>query len=691
MTKPHDFLLEIGTEELPAKGLATLIESLSANIATELQKYYLSYGEIISFATPRRLAVLIKALAVQQPSHAVERKGPMLATAFDHDKKPTKAAEGFARSCGVAVDQLQIKEEEQGIWLVYRYEQKGRLTSELLPEIMNNAINALPIAKPMRWNNLTTTFIRPAHWIVMLLDDHIVPGEILGISAGNASRGHRFHHPQALTIKHAAEYSEILYKQGLVIAEIQQRRDAICSQIAKITQQNGGEVAIDETLLAEVTGLVEWPVVLLAHFADRFLAIPKEAVICALKTHQKSFPVINTDGVLLPYFVTVSNIESKDPDVVIKGNERVVHARLADAEFFYQTDCKKTLEQHLENLKGVVFQEKLGSLYDKSQRLSLLASAIANELGVSKQHAARAGQLAKADLVTAMVGEFPELQGIMGYHYALHDGEPESVAIALREQYLPRFAGDVLPETSIGCALALAERLDTLVGIFSIQQQPTGDKDPFGLRRAALGILRILIQKQLPLDLQSLLEKTAQAYQIKSTNDKVVAEVFDFIIERLRAWYQEQHVTAEVFSAVLAKRPTVPVDFDRRIKAVSEFCRLSQAKKLIAANKRVRNILIKEEQQHIAGDIDPTLFECEVERELFDSLIAKDQAIAPHLKKADYTEALIELASLQQPVDKFFDNVMVMVDNKSVRENRLRLLNTLRDLFLKMADISLLQ
>ncbi len=687
----HDFLLEIGTEELPPKLLPRLGQSLADHIRQALIKEALSFAEINFFASPQRLGILITQLCAQQTDHLIERRGPALRAAYDAQNQPTPALTGFARSCGVDIDQLEKLETAQGSWLIYRFTEKGKAVKELMPAIITQAIANLPIPKPMRWADLDTQFVRPVQWIVMLYGDQIIAEKILGLTASNITYGHRFHHPQAIPIASAEQYAELLEQQGYVIADFAKRKANIRQQVLQLAQTINGTALIDDGLLDEVTGIIEWPVALLVHFDESFLMVPKEALISAMQHHQKSFPVINSEQQLLPWFITVSNIKSLNQAEVIRGNERVMRARLSDAKFFYETDCKISLAERLADLKNIVFQAKLGTLYAKSERISKLAGYIAEKINAVPQYAERAGLLAKTDLVSNMVNEFPELQGVMGDYYARHEGEPAAIAAAIREHYLPRFAKDSLPENPVSCAVALADRLDTLIGIFGINQAPTGDKDPFGLRRAAVGVLRILVEKHLNINLLELLALAFKHYSITLPNASAAQQTFDFIYERFRAWYQEQNIAADIFAAVYAKRPTSPFDFALRIKAVNEFCQLPQAAALIAANKRVSNLLLKENQQHLTGELNSELLQEAAEQQLAQALVEKNKQILPLYSKADYTTALTELASLQPIIDAFFDKVMVMVENQALRQNRLLLLSKLRELFSYAADISLLQ
>lgn len=691
MTTKHDLLFEIGTEELPPKDLCRLMNALKDNLAASLQEAGLSFQAVHAFAAPRRLAVRVEQLADMQPNRFIERKGPALNAAFAADGKPTKACEGFARSCGVTVEQLKQVETAQGAWVVYQYEEQGKAAAELLPEMLQTALLQLPVTKTMRWGNHATAFIRPIHWLVLLYGGQVIDATILGIKTSNKTRGHRFHCPQELTITKPAEYEIILAQQGKVIADFAKRQAIILQGIHQLAAAQNGTAVIEPALLDEVTALVEWPVPLLAGFEQQFLAVPKEALISAMQGHQKCFAVVDKEQKLLPYFITVSNIESRDPQQVIIGNERVMRARLSDADFFYQTDLKSTLASRCEGLKNVTFQAKLGTVFAKTQRIAALAEFIARSLKQCDAVAAkRAGELCKADLLSAMVGEFPELQGIMGNYYARHDGESEKVATAIQEHYLPRSANDILPASLEGCAVALADRLDTLVGLFGINQPPTGDKDPFGLRRAALGILKIIHQAGLDLSLAELLTHAAAGYGQTLANPAAVAQTQEFILERLRGLYQEQGIAADSLMAVLAVQNDNPRDIDYRVKAVQHFRQLPEAAALAAANKRVSNILAK--LIHIPTEVKEALFELAQEKQLYQLIRQYQQTSQQDQRNAEaYTQQLQQLARLQHPIDAFFDQVMVMVDNPALQNNRLALLNAMRNLFLQVADISLLQ
>jgi glycyl-tRNA synthetase beta chain len=684
------FLVEIGTEELPPKALRSLAESFAANVTAELDAANLAHGEVKWFAAPRRLALKISNLADAQPDREVEKRGPAISAAFDAEGKPSKAAEGWARGCGITVDQAERLATDKGEWLMYRAHVKGESAQALLPAMIATALTKLPIPKLMRWGANDTQFVRPVHTVTLLLGDEVVPATILGIQSDRVIRGHRFMGEPEFTIDNADQYPEILLERGKVIADYEQRKAVIKEGAEEAARKIGGNADLSESLLEEVTSLVEWPVVLTAKFEEKFLAVPAEALVHTMKGDQKYFPVYGNDGKLLPNFIFVANIESKDPIQIISGNEKVVRPRLADAEFFFNTDRKKRLEDNLPRLETVLFQKELGTLRDKTNRIEALSGWIAGQIGADVNHATRAGLLSKCDLMTNMVFEFTDTQGVMGMHYARHDGEAEDVAVALNEQYQPRFAGDELPSNLVACAVAIADKMDTLAGIFGIGQHPKGDKDPFALRRAALGVLRIIVEKNLPLDLQTLTEEAVRLYGSKLTNQKVVDEVIDFMLGRFRTWYQEEGHSVDTIQAVLARRPTKPADFDARMKAVSHFRTLESSSALAAANKRVSNILAKSDEtlnDHVRASV---LKEAE-EIHLATHLVVLRDKLEPFFAEGRYQEALEELANLREPVDAFFDKVMVNAEDKDLRINRLTLLSKLRELFLQVADISLLQ
>lgn len=690
MAEERDLLIEIGTEELPPKALTRLSAAFTASVVEGLDRAGLAHGEVHPYATPRRLALRVKALQTAQADRAVERRGPAVAAAFDEEGNATKAALGFAGSCGVAVEALETLESDKGAWLVYRSREAGRSTAELIPEIVERALAALPIPKRMRWGDRDAEFVRPVHWVVLLLGAAVIEATILGLKADRTTRGHRFHHPQPLTLHAAGDYAALLESEGGVMPDFTTRRAAVAAQVHEAAAALGGRALVDDALLDEVTALVEWPTALAGRFEARFLALPAEALICTMKGNQKYFPVADAEGRLMPCFITVSNIRSTDPAQVVAGNERVIRPRLADAAFFWEQDRKRPLAARVEALKDVVFQDKLGSLYDKSARVADLAEQIARRCGGDSELARRGALLGKCDLLTEMVGEFPELQGIMGRYYALADGEPAELAAALDEQYRPRFAGDALPETLTGQALAIADRLDTLVGIFGIGQLPTGDKDPYALRRAALGMLRIVIEGRLELDLVDLLLTAARPYAKLFDGEEVSAAVYQFAMERLRAYYADGAIAPDAFEAVLARWPHNPCDFDRRLHAVTQFRKLPAAESLAAANKRIRNILRKTDEA-IPETVDSAVLKLPAERALASALVDMDQAVTPLLATGAYNEALTRLAALREPVDRFFDDVMVMDEDPALRRNRLALLSALRGLFLRIADLSQLQ
>ncbi|MFP1733500.1 glycine--tRNA ligase subunit beta [Lonsdalea quercina] len=684
------FLVEIGTEELPPKALRQLAQSFAANFSAELDAAGLTYQAVNWFAAPRRLALKVTALSASQPDREVEKRGPAISQAFDASGQPTKAAEGWARGCGITVDQAERLTTDKGEWLLFRAQVKGQAAQTLLPGMVSVALGKLPIPKLMRWGNSDVQFVRPVHTVTMLLGDELIPGTVLGIESARTLRGHRFMGEAEFTIDNADHYPEILLERGKVVADYEARKAMIKRDAEQAAQKIGGKADLSESLLEEVASLVEWPVVLTATFEEKFLAVPAEALVYTMKGDQKYFPVYDDAGKLLPHFIFVANIESKDPQQIIAGNEKVVRPRLADAEFFFNTDRKKRLEDHLPRLETVLFQQQLGSLRDKTDRIQALAGWVAEQIGADVNHATRAGLLSKCDLMTNMVFEFTDTQGVMGMHYARHDGEDEDVAVALNEQYQPRFAGDDLPSSPVACALAIADKMDTLAGIFGIGQHPKGDKDPFALRRAALGALRIIVEKQLPLDLQTLTEEAVRLYGDKLTNANVVDDVIEFMLGRFRAWYQEEGHTIDTIQAVLARRPTRPADFDARVKAVSHFRTLEQAVALAAANKRVSNILAKSTES-LNDSVQASLLKEKEEIQLATYVTALNSKLAPWFAEGRYQEALVELAQLREPVDSFFDKVMVNAEEQEVRINRLTLLNELRNLFLKVADISVLQ
>ena len=685
----QNFLVEIGTEELPPKALKTLATSFADNVEAELNQAGLSFDKIEWFAAPRRLAVKVLNLSTQQPSKEIEKRGPAVSAAFDAEGKPTKAAEGWARGCGITVEQAERIATDKGEWLVHRAKIEGQPTKNLLNDIVANALAKLPIPKPMRWADKTVQFIRPVHTVTMLLGDELIEGEILGVASARIIRGHRFLGEKEFEIQHADQYPQLLREKGSVVADFNERKAEILAKSQAKATALGGVADIEESLLEEVTSLVEYPNVLAAKFEERFLAVPAEALVYTMKGDQKYFPIYDKEGKLLPHFIFVSNINPEDPTAIIEGNEKVVRPRLTDAEFFFKTDLKQKLVDRLPRLETVLFQQQLGTLKDKTDRIEQLAGEIAKQIGADEAKAKRAGLLSKCDLMTNMVFEFTDTQGVMGMHYARHDGEDEEVAVELNEKYMPRFAGDELPKSLVASAVALADKFDTLTGIFGIGQAPKGSADPFALRRAALGALRIIVEKNLPLDLEDLVKKSAALFGDKLTNQNVVADVVDFMLGRFRAWYQDEGIAVDVIQAVLARRPTRPADFDARVRAVSHFRTLDSAEALAAANKRVSNILAKADTA--IGEINLTACVEPAEKALAEAVLALRTEVQPLIAKGDYTAVLDKLANLRSTVDAFFADVMVNAEDPALRQNRLAILNTLQGLFLQVADISVLQ
>ena len=686
----ENLLIEVGTEELPPKALRKLAESFLANFTEELTKADLPFESAVWYAAPRRLAINVTKLALAQADKVVEKRGPAISSAFDANGNATKAAEGWARGNGITVDQAERLVTDKGEWLVYNAKVQGVETKNLIPTMAQNALDKLPIPKPMRWGSSKTQFIRPVHTVTMLLGSDLIEGELLGIKSQRTVRGHRFMGQASFELAHADNYLADLQEKGKVLADYEVRKAIIQRDAEKAAAQIGGNADIEESLLEEVTSLVEWPVVLTAHFEEKFLNVPSEALVYTMKGDQKYFPVFDNAGKLLPNFIFVANIESKDPQQIISGNEKVVRPRLADAEFFFNTDKKQTLESRLASLETVVFQKQLGTLKARVERISELAGFIASQTGANPIDAARAGLLSKADLMTNMVMEFTDTQGTMGMHYARLDGETEAVAVALEEQYKPKFSGDTVPTAPVSCAVALAEKLDTLVGIFGIGQAPKGAADPFALRRAAIGILRIIVENKLPLDLVTLIAKAQALHGASMSNTNTNDDVLEFLMARFRAWYQDKGISVDVILAVLARRPTRPADFDSRINAVAHFRSLEAATALAAANKRVSNILAKVEGE-LPTTINAQLLAESAEKALAAKLAELAPQLAPLFASADYQQASSLLAGLRESVDLFFEDVMVMADDEALKNNRLALLANLRDQFLHIADISLLQ
>ncbi len=690
MSAADDFLVEIGTEELPPKALRSLMQAFGELLTRGIDDARLQHAEVAVFASPRRLAVLISKLAQQQEDRRLLQKGPPLKVAFDEDGNATPAAIAFAKKCGVEVSELARQETDKGEWLSYEATETGRAAADLLPALVETALGALPIPRRMRWGAGDAEFVRPVHWVILLHGEKPLDATIMGIAAGNTSRGHRFHAPQAVAIESPASYLETLEKDAYVIADFERRREMVISGVAAMAATAGGVPVGEAGLYDEVAALVEWPVPVLGSFDPEFLKLPREVVVSTLTGHQRYFPLADKDGGLLAKFITVANLESKDPDKVREGNERVIRPRLADAAFFWSGDRQRTLESRQQNLREVVYQRGLGSLFEKAERVAAIASSLSKALARDSKAVERAALLAKCDLVTGMVGEFPELQGVMGRYYAGADGESDAVAVAIGEQYQPRFAGDDLPSSGDGQVLAIADKLDTLAGVFSLGKKPSGNRDPFGLRRAALGVVRIFIECRLDADLLQLLSVAVDTQpKTELKRDELAADLYGFITERLRRYFldRDSGLQTETFDSVMARRPVSLLDFDRRIAAVQTFSHLEQAESLAAANKRIANILRK------AGDPDDLsvhkrLLQDDAELALYSALESSREKLQPLLKVQRYAEALNELADLRDAVDRFFDDVMVMVDDEAIRNNRLALLGELRALFLNIADIS---
>ncbi len=688
--KPADLLVEIGTEELPPKALRGLMEAFAANLGSEIDAARLQHGELHAYSSPRRLAVIVDALAAGQEDRRLSQKGPPVSVAFDDDGNPLPPATAFAKKCGVDVAELTQVETEKGAWLVAETVEKGKTTAELMPALIEKALADLPIPRRMRWGDGDAEFVRPVHWIVLLHGSDVIEGTVMGIPCGNTTMGHRFHSQGPITIARPSAYLQTLEKKGHVIADFDVRRNLVQEGVERLANEANGHVVDGEALFDEVAALVEWPVPVLGTFDEAFLELPREVVVSTLTGHQRYFPIADDDDALLPYFVTVANLESKEPDKVRDGNERVIRPRLADAAFFWDNDRRKALSTRREALRDVVYQRGLGSLYDKSARTAEIAARVAESLQMETSGVARAAELCKCDLLTGMVGEFPDLQGTMGRYYAISDGESDIVADAIGEHYQPRFAGDALPATDAGRVLAIADKLDTLAGIFTIGKKPSGNRDPFGLRRAALGVIRLSIESPLDLDLKALI---AQALELqpsgKEDPEELAVSLYTFIAERLRRYFldRDARLDTETFDAVIARQPSSLVDFERRLQAVQAFLQLDEAQSLASANKRIANIL-RQAGTTETTDISQELLGEDAERALYDALVSAEATVRPLLDERDYTRALRELAALRQPVDRFFDDVMVMADDEAVRTNRLALLGGIRALFLDVADIS---
>ena len=681
-----DCLLEIGTEELPPRALQALARDFAALLERALTEQQLAPARSEVFATPRRLAVLLRDTPLQQAEQTIEKRGPALDAAFDDDGKPTRAALGFAASCGVEVDSLERRETERGSWLYYCSSAAGKRLQDLLPQALERAITELPVPKRMRWGERSDEFVRPVRWLVAMIDGEVVDAEVFGIAAGRQTRGHRFHAPRPLEIPTAADYENILAAEGRVIASFDARRARIRELVETAAAQLGGEARIEEALLDEVTALVEHPSVIRGRFDEGFLQLPAEVLVTTMQENQKYFALFDGDGVLLPHFIAIANIDSREPEVVVHGNERVIRPRFADAEFFYNQDRKRGLDAMRMDLDAVVFQEKLGSLGQRTGRIIRLAKYIASHTGADQDLVRRAADLCKADLMSDMVGEFPKLQGVMGKYYARLQQEAAPVCDAIEQHYWPRHAGDLLPEGPVAQALALAERLDSLLGIFAIGEKPGGDKDPFALRRAALGVLRIIVEQKLAVELRDLCQAAADGYPQDLAAGSAIDAVIEFVFDRLRGYYREQGVAFDIVDAVTSTRPESLYDCDLRIRALEEFQNHEAASALAAANKRIGNILKK--QDGAAGEVETSLLREEAERELYEQLEQRSESAAARFTQGDYLPGLEQLAELRPAVDRFFDEVMVMVEEPELRSNRLALLDQLMQSFRRVADFS---
>jgi len=713
MTTTRSLLIELGTEELPPKALDDLAGAFASAIVDGLGKRGVAAdaANARTYCSPRRLAVLVPDVAAEQPDQAIERRGPALGAGLDANGQPTRALLGFAQSCGVEVSVLEKLETDKGAWFVHRAEKSGRSTAELLPEIIAEAIKALPIPKPMRWGDHDHAFVRPTHWLVVLHGADIVDVELFGLRSGRHSRGHRFHHPQAVHVAEADAWLDALHG-ARVLADPAERRARVRTEVERVAVETCGVPRLSATLLDEIANLTEWPVAIACTFEAAFLDVPQEALVMTMETNQKFVPVFDADGRLTAHFIGVANIESSDPAQIRQGYERVIRPRFADAKFFYDADRKQPLAANQDALKAVTYQQQLGSVWDKCVRVAELARVIANRVGVDAGLATRAAALGKCDLMSRMVGEFPELQGVMGRYYAAQGERPENaqVALAVDEFYRPRFAGDAIASGKVGQVLAVAERLDTLCGIFAVGQKPSGNKDPFALRRAALGLARTLIEAELDLDLRAhidealaLLPDSALASGLPRGKDgkpppleagtrrrELGNELVEFIFDRLRGYFLDQGIDSEAFEAVRALSPSSLVDFDRRLRAVVVFAQLPEAQALAAANKRIGNLL-RQAGGSVAGDIDASLLESGAESALVEAIAAAESDLAPLVRQGDHVGLLRRLAGLREAVDRFFDEVMVMAEDAQVRRNRLIVLSRLRAMFLRVADISLLQ
>ncbi len=682
-------LVEIGTEELPPTAAKNLADTLSDYVASQLAEAGFTYSKALPCVTPRRLVMFLFDASEKQPEQTIERKGPVLKAAYDKNGEPSKAALGFAASCGVEIHDLQTLETDKGAWLYFKSTEAGKTIHQVLPEILEQGLTKLPIPKPMRWGSSEVEFVRPVHWVVMMYGSEVITCKIKGITASNISYGHRFHAPQAITLSNADDYIESL-RQAKVIVDFSERQDSIRRMLEECAEKHNAELKYNDSLLEEVTNLVEWPSPIVGEFSQAFLEIPLEALVATMQDAQRYFPMFSKlDGALLPYFITIANIESRNPLIIKQGNERVIKPRFEDADFFWRRDRQRTLESRTKDLQGILFEKELGSILEKTQRIAHLASALCNALDIDDQHATRAALLCKADLVCDMVNEFPKLQGIMGRYYAQHDKEPDQVSQAIEQHYQPLQSGSTLPISLTGKIVALCDRIDTLVGIFATGKKPSGVKDPYALRRAALGVVRICIEGQVDFDLQKLLECSAHSLENKLDTSNSSEEVLDFILDRLRGYFIDQGHSPDTFEAVRSVKPTQLLDFANRMEAIKQFRLLSEAGSLAAANKRIGNILKKAKTK--TDEVDTGLLVKEAEKYLFQQLSELEEIVSPKFQARNYNQAMTDLAQLKPAIDQFFDEVMVMDDNEQLRNNRINLLSRVHRLFMTVADISLLQ
>jgi glycyl-tRNA synthetase beta chain len=683
-----NLLLELGTEELPPKSLLTLAQSLHDSFVKQLNDQGLSFVSSKWYATPRRLALFIESLDEVQKDREIEIKGPAVKAAFDADGNPTKAALGWASANGITIDQAERLSTPKGEWLYVKTVKKGNSTVSLVPDMFRTALKSLPIPRLMHWGDKKEEFVRPVHTLCMLFGSDLIEGSILGVNSSKTINGHRFLGKQQVTINSADTYVEQLRNEGAVVADYQERKASIIKQVTDIANSVNGVADLDDDLVNEVTSIVEEPHIFKATFEERFLKVPAEALVYTMKGDQKYFPIYDKDKKLLPAFAFASNINPADTTSLISGNERVVRPRLSDAEFFFNTDRKQSLESFFSRLETIVYQKDIGTIAYRSNCVEELARYIAKAIGADESKAARAAHLAKCDLASTMVTEFTDTQGVMGMHYAELDGEDKDVSDAIFEQYWPRFSGDAIPTKGVQISLSLAEKIITLVGIFGINMLPKGDKDPFGLRRAAIGLLRIILENSISINFVDVIEKACEILKDKLKLADTKDQVVSFIYNRLKGYYQDQGIEASLFLAVLSTAPQDLVDFDKRVKAVKSFKDLPEAENLASAYKRVNNILSKAESKD--STINDSLLQEDAEKALVEALKEVTPKVNALYDSGDYSKALATLSELKVSVDNFFDKVMVNADDAAIKNNRIAILVNLHDLIGKTADISVL-